>query len=526
MRLISFKNLFKYQKSIFILLPLLIIALYLASIDVRYSVAGDATGKWQQTKDIIDKPIFDFSCTYNYKFDPQFKYIPGANYFYFLEKSKCSHMYSYPFAYMYAPFLYLFSDYGIYIFNYLSWVLFIFSFANIAKLAVTENSKSYFYGGLFAIFIAPSIYAIGLTEVTITISLGLYALLLIYSSLRNLENKNSMRLFFSGLILGLIFGFRTESIIYSFSICIASLFYFILKREKIRTVFSFAIPLGVGLLLGLGFITISHYFLFGNIVGFRGMTAANLIKDGFNFRNQLEIVRLQLFAGNRGLFTSMPIILFSSFYFFTRKKKTITADGVFFILIASLSALIIVLTTPWGDFADWTPRYLALAFAPFLFSVLQISLSNESKLLKNKWAKWIFIILLTYSIFFNLAGLVISSKITNMLKKINLKIESIAADTIILDTQIPYIYITQSNFNKPIFSLRLNETDTIETGTKKFIELVSMLEKENKSRRILVIQAEGISKFSFIGDEIENWKSTESTSILKKVKFLVIEKEK
>jgi hypothetical protein len=522
-RLISLKNLFQYQKTIFFLLPFLIIFFYLASIDIKYSVAGDGTGKWQQTKDII--PLFDFSCSYNYKFDRQFKYIPGANYFYFFEKEKCSHMYSYPFAYLYAPFLYLFSDYGIYIFNYFSWLLFIFSFANICKLAVTENKNSYFYGGLFSIFIAPSIYAIGLTEVTVTISLGLYALRFIYASLRDLENKNAMRLIFSGLILGLIFGLRTESIIYSFSICISSLFYFILNKEKINTFFSFAIPLGIGLLVGLGFITISHYLLFGNILGFRGMNAANLIKDGFNFRNQLEIVRLQLFAGNRGLFTSMPIILFSSFYFF-KKKKTLTADGVFFILIATLSTLIIVLTTPWGDFADWTPRYLALAFAPFLISVLQISLSNESELLKNKLAKWILIILLSYSLLFNFVGFLLSSKITNMLKNINLKIESVAADTIVIDTQIPYIYITQSNFNKPIFSLRLDESDTIETGKKKFIELVSILDQENNSRRILVIQAEGISKFSFIGDEIQNWKSIESSSIMKKVKFLVIEKEK
>lgn len=522
----SIINKIKYEKTFFLLAPLLLLFLYISFIDVKYSVAADATGKWQQTRDVISKPLFDFSCSYQYNFDPMYKYIPGPSYFYFIDQGKCSHMYSYAFAYLLSPFLYFFSDYGIYFLNYLSWIIYIFSLANLAKLAILNNENAYLYGGLFAIFVSPAIiYSIGFTEVTISFALGAYSLYVVYASLKNDSEKwNYAKLFLSGLILGLIFSMRTESIIYTASLCFATFVYSISTNRGLPFLLKLFIPLTLGIIIGLGSVGVSHQILFGNVTGFRGVNAMKVMKEGFSIQNQLEIIRIQLFGGNRGLFTSIPLVLISFLYFRPSIRNKFKQDGLFFILIALMTTLLIVGTTPWGDFADWTPRYLALGFAPFFISVLQISLSDEASLLKKKIYKVIFVLLIIYSVLFNLTGVILTVKITNLVKTVNLAIEKFNADSIVVDTLIPYIYISQHNADKPIFSLNLSETDSVEKGKEKLQELVQLLSTNKQDRKILIIQIEGVSRFLFKGDEVENWNQKESFTLMKKIKFLLIEK--
>ncbi len=449
---------------------------YLAGVRMEASVFADGAGRWLQIQGLLAQNFSTFACHYDSEFDPEYSWLPGPWYFYYMVDGVCFYFYQYPFALLAAPAVALFPDYGYIVLNFFFLALYIFATMRTAR-EIYANPFFEFTAGLLAFLIIPSpTFAYDLSEVMLYLAMLAAGLFYVVRGLgwrigtapdspndsipevraQNYAQSGSLTrpahpraLFAGGLLIALAFALRTEAAIFLAAIAGAIGLLFLLARPaddagdnadrqapgvvaRIRGGLEAVAPFIAGAIPGLLLVCIFHYAVFGNIAGNRGTAHAAQVLTEFSFAGQLEIARLLLFGGSLGLFSALPsIALVFLWALFPGARRAAGPAGALFVVSGFAYILVVLVIAPNDGGYSWSPRYLACVFAPLYLCTLAIFW---------RWAplqRWYIFVLLgalaIYSLEFTHRGMKILQQTSKQNLAYSQAIESFALDVVVFD---------------------------------------------------------------------------------------------
>ncbi len=394
---------------------------YAAQADIAASICGDMVGKLLQVEDLLAKGFGDFSCRYNADFDPEFRFLPGPEYFYWVSDGACRYMYTYAYAYVVAPFYHHLSDWGHVVLNVVCLVVMVLASFKLGSVILPDTRYADILFGLASFLILPSgIYLLDFSEMSLSLA-GWYASLAMIATAiwSGVNSKGKAALLFGGgLIAGLIFAFRSESLIVAaFMLLGIAVDQTVGKKPSgwerrslltwLATVLRAGLPCGLGYVLGFGLVAAFHQVLFGNALGLRGAYHVELASQGFSPASQLVYFRQLLIGGHVGLFTSLPFTLLSFSVFVPFIWRQVSQKALFFVIVAFPSTILIAATSPVDGGAQWSPRYLALTL-PAYAALVGLSLAALSAHIKRPALSIPLALLCLYSLIFPHIGMEIA----------------------------------------------------------------------------------------------------------------------
>ncbi|MEQ9365808.1 MAG: hypothetical protein RIF32_16310 [Leptospirales bacterium] len=389
---------------------------YLAGVELRASVFADGAGRWLQIQGLIAQNFSTFACHYDTAFDPEFRWLPGPWYFYYMVDGVCFYFYQYPYAMLAAPFVYWSPDYGYFVLNFIFLTLYIFATMRTAR-EIFARPAAELATGLIAFLVIPSpTFAYDLSEVMLFLAMlaaGLWFVVRGSGSGQYFEEAGARisgsvstgtdfreppaassgaapkgtpsaprALLGGGLIIALAFALRTEAAIFLAAVAGAlSLVHLAYgpKRSydsfatRMRAAIAAPLPFILGAAAGLLLVVAFHYAVFGNIAGNRGTAHVDQVLAEFSVAGQLEIARLLLFGGSLGLFSALPSIALAGLWLvFPGARRAAGPAGAFFIFLSVAYILAVLIVAPNDGGYSWSPRYLACVFAPLYLCIFAI----------------------------------------------------------------------------------------------------------------------------------------------------------
>lgn len=416
-----------------IIIAFFYIAFYIRGIQLKYSMVGDMVGRWVQVFDLLNKPLFDYSCNYNQSFDPMMEYYPAPEHFFFLKNGQCIHAYPYPYAFLAAPFVKWLPNYGFYLLNSIFWLGYIVCYIYLTRLFYNRKNPAALLAGLSAFMVLPTgIYFFDYSEVILTMFLSAISLILVFVFLEKRPKSNHL-LIIAGIISGFAMVLRPENVIL-FACLVIALFIDRMISEKpeqgiIRYLFSGPhFMAGLGLLLGFGLSSLYHQLSFDSFLPAR-IGNPKSIPDA-TLTNKLNTIKSLLIGGNKGLFSSLPFTLLSFLYFLPAVRKQLGQRGRILALTYFLTAAIIIIITPGDGGYSWSPRYLSVVLFPAAFLIFSIFNAYTNQLQK-KPIRILLGLLLLYSLSFTHAGMKILHASSKQIANYHKVIESQNPDILI-----------------------------------------------------------------------------------------------
>jgi hypothetical protein len=511
------ESLAKYP-YLFVLFVSLIYAVYnWKTLDHRHLMYGDMVGRWVQVQDILQKPLGDYSCNYNEpELDPDHRFIPLPEHFFFYKGKQCIHAYPYPYAFLVAPFVQLAGAHGFYLFNGLFWLLYIFTAMKIISKMIPNNNYLQIFTGLSMFYILPTaIYLYDFSELILSMSIANLALLWFIDAFSFEDDtvKKKSLLFFSGFISGIAFVLRPENVIFYCGILLGAFVIFIIRNREssfykrfVYPVVKLLPPAYIGLIVGFLLTVLYHYLSFETLLPSR-IAAPKSIPEQ-NLYNKLSTILTLFVGGNKGLFSSLPFTLLSFSIFIPTVYRNTKYKGLFLFIISMIPSLIVIAITPGDGGYSWSPRYLALMIAPFLYLAILVCYTLYANLGLKKVAVILSIGLISYSVVFASMGVKILRSSTKQGTKYDAIITKFNDSKLILlqankNRETMYVFLSEASYkNSRIFAV-FNHED--------FDELLSRLEKE------------GVNSFIFASADMlgprfaipKGWKIKNSESFFK-----------
>lgn len=457
----------RFRRAIFLTLVTLVYAGYYSrQLQLDAAIYGDMVGKLLQVEDLLVRDFGDFSCRYQHDFDPQFRYLPGPDYFYVVHDGECKYLYPYAYAFAVAPFVLLAGDGGHILLNLICLWLAAMAMFPLGATILPEFRWGDLALGLSAILIIPNgIYLLDFSEMSLAMAVWSWSTAFIATALwRPLSPaRNALYLIAAGILAGLAFSLRTESAIVAAS-TIAAIAVDGICRDwrnesgsvrvwilRARTAAVAALPAAVGYSFGVAIVAIAHLLLFGNALGFRGAYIADMARAGFSIENQLFVAGQLLFGGSLGLFSSLPFVLLSYLFFLPAVRRRVLRPGLFFALAANLSVLAIAATSPVDGGYSWSPRYLALTLPAFLALVALVLYGAGQSLTRPIF--WIpGALLLIYSLVFPHIGMKVAIQATRQTSLYAAQIDQINPGAIVVRSPFLFTVLGRRHYNRPIFS--------------------------------------------------------------------------
>lgn len=296
---------------------------YLPGVEMEATVFADSAGRWMQIQGLIQQNYGSLECAYDTEFDPEFRFRPGPWYFFWLQNNSCYYFYPVAYAFAAAPFVQAFPDYGYLILNLLLLLVFVFACARMCGYLLEDPSAELF-GGLIALLVIPApTFAYELSDMMMAMALFALALLCAVRGLDlrapvfGLETSETgtkrpprprpRYLLACGLLLGLAFALRTEALLMACAIGGAMLVLFmrqLVLKGDFRVADAFAFLIGV--FVSFGPVMLWQLWFYGDTLGSRGAAHVDILTDGLNLQQRLEIIHTLLFGGSLGLFSALP----------------------------------------------------------------------------------------------------------------------------------------------------------------------------------------------------------------------------
>ena len=479
-----FESLAKYP-YLFVLIVSILYAVYnWKTLDHRHLMYGDMVGRWVQVQDILQKPLGDYSCNYNEpELDPDHRFIPLPEHFFFYKGKQCIHAYPYPYAFFVAPFVKIAGAHGFYLFNGLFWLLYIFTAMKIISKIIPNNNYIQIFTGLSMYYILPTaIYLYDFSELILSMSIANLSLLWFINafSLEDTKVIHTKILFLSGFLSGIAFVLRPENVIFYCGILLGAFVIFTIRNVGGSFYQRFVYPVVkllplayIGLIMGFLFTVLYHYISFDTLLPSR-IAAPKSIPEQ-NLYNKLSIILTLFIGGNKGLFSSLPFTLLSFTIFIPTVYRSVKNKGLFLFIVSLVPSLVVIAITPGDGGYSWSPRYLALMIAPFLYLAILVCYTLYTKLNFKKTATVLSIGLITYSVVFASMGVKILRSSTK---------QGTRYDEIIAKFNDSKLILLQANANRETMYVFLSEASYKDSrifavfNASDFEELLNRLEKE------------------------------------------------
>ena len=460
---------------------------------MQASVFGDGAGKWFQIQGLIAQNFSSLACDYDTAFDPRFQWMPGPWYFYHVVDGVCFYGYQYPYAFLAAPFVKFFPEYGYYLLNFLFLAAFVFFAKRIARFVFPERPEpAELLMGLLAFLVIPSpAFAFDLSEVTLALAMVTGGLLLTLRgagfSTKAIDPRPTL-LFAGGYVTALIFALRTETAMYLATTTIALAF--IASRDSIgasretlrsefvtmiRAAFKTTAPYVAGALVALACVIVFHLLAFGNLAGNRGSTHAALVFFDFDVSRQLNIARILLFGGPLGLFSSLPSLILAALWLVFPGARQAAGRAGAFCMLACLPYICLVLITAPNDAGySWSPRYLAFVFVPLYLCILTMLLRWP---VLRRWYVTVGLgLLFAHAAHFTHAGMKILQRTSKQNLQYSQAIEKLSSDVLVIDAAPAIGFLSENLLNQKRIYMTLAKDNAqalmnqlAATGVREFI---------------------------------------------------------
>lgn len=474
-------------------------------VPMETSIFADGLGKWLQIQGLVKKGIFDFTCVYNEPWDPEFKFIPGPWYVYSIQGSSCTYGYQAPYAMLVLPFVKAHAA-GYYFLNWICFAVFAVAFIVSARRLLPFSSFAPWGALAIAVFVIPNLtFAMDLAEVSLAMALAAAALALlrIDDTWRiTLPPRNALPAYVrehlvlkdvpaagAGFLLGMVFALRTEAGIHIiFWLAAIALF----SPKKL-------VSFGAGLAAALTIVFAFHMSFFGNWMGNRGSSHADVARDT-SVSAHLKIAGILLAGGPLGLFTSLPSVLLGLLLFvpaLSRKRASLAALA----LITVPVTLVIIFIAPSDGGYSWGPRFLALTFAPFFLLVLTAA---DELLAWRKWTALLLAAVFLYSADYTWKGRNVYRRAALQNAKYDLLLSGLEPEVIIVKNQSLFALLSRTRSLGRVFQADTPE----ETRT-----IAQNLDREGV-RKIVLIRWPGGDDESMPGYKLSR------TQLLEYVEFL------
>ena len=382
------------------LLALIVFAFSVQNLPSENLFFADTIGKWMQI-DAFNQ-TGNFRCLYKESFDPSFQFIPGPWYFYSIQKGECIYGYQAIYALIASPFVRIHPT-GYFVLHFIFYLLYIFGFISATKKLLPGRKLLVWIAAASGGLVIPSlVFAMDLSEVILSLTLGIWALALIAKEENfqpfHLSDMFQISLYkhidvgaiLSGICMGLLFALRTESIITSFFMAVAI---FLLQRKIFLSWTS-------GFLSAFFIVILYHLWIYGSAMGIRGASHAELTANQ-NFTQHLSIASILLLGGPLGLFTSLPEIMFGLLALFPSTFNKHSSKILFYGIVSIFPAIVIVLTAPGDGGYSWGARFLALTFAPFFMLTL---IAMDHPFFKKWYGILLILIMILYGFSYTMKG--------------------------------------------------------------------------------------------------------------------------
>ncbi len=308
---------------------------------------GDIGLMYVQVQDIIDSGYSKFSLSYKGEsIDPEYKFFPYKKPF--VGEINQKHYFVFPpyFLLMNAILFQLFGNDGLFILNFLSFLITLFLIYKLGSQFELDN---------FFINLSIILYVFGMTSsnynfVFHELPFAIFWITLsIYFSFLYLRDKRNLYLFLFGFFGAISLFFRLEMI---FIIVACGVTLQLVLRNNFWQFLKFSI---IGFIIPFSIFIFFNYQIYDNPFGLR--YSLNLTEtSALSLKDKFQIIYDLLFLKARGLFHQSPftVILFL-FTFFYRKNKDPRKKFLF--IVISLSLLCILITSP-NNGGHISPRYL------------------------------------------------------------------------------------------------------------------------------------------------------------------------
>jgi len=425
------------------------------------AIFGDMIAKWNQVHDVLHKPLGDFSCGYAESIDPEFKFMPGPEYFHAFVQGRCIHFFPFLFAYLIAPAVALSNTYGWFVFNLVLLVAYTCLCIKAARNLLPESNWAPLVAGLSSFIVLPSVYyAFDFSEMMVCLVIGAAFLILMLPDSSGRE-RTSGAMVAAGMLGGLLFAFRMESIIFVSSLWL-SLGIETLRRDNSVSFSGRSLVVGARetirrfsphLLAGIATIAcvaLVQKFFFGSLTGPRGAYHATLVTHSI-LESHLKIALTLLFGGNLGLFSSLPVISLILLLFVRTIREPHLETCIFLIPVALIPTLLISLTAPTEGGYGWSPRFLSLTLLPYLLLVLLVLFSGHPWF-RSRLAVFCYIGILLYSANFVQTGIRIVQRASRQKEMQNKIFDHHQAPVVVIEGESMYGILDERFLRLRVFS--------------------------------------------------------------------------